>query len=364
MKGWKTIGCLLALVFAFAGPGWASGPDRDFERWKTAVIARGIDPAEVVYPFSATPEMQAWAQEMMEGAGSVGPLKRLKILQTALFDREHFDFEYDSLLTLSGQQAFAQRRGNCMAFTALFISLGRSLGIPTALVSVQKVPDVHRVDGLVIVNRHVVAGYRGPNELNLFDFYVTSSAPPIHQRIISDVRASAMHHTNSGGAALRAGDLVEARRHFELSVKLAPEWAPGWVNLGVVEYREGRAAEALKAYAKALEAEPSNSSALTNIAGIHRDQGHDEAARTALMAAARQTRNPFTLIAMADIEMNNGNLGKARSYLRRARWWFSSEPEVYAAMARLAQIEGEDKAVTRHLMRAAKLKEADEKKER
>jgi len=363
MKGWKTTGCVLALAITFAGSGWASGEDRDFERWSNEVRARGIDPAEVIYPFDATPEMQNWAQEVMEGAGSVGPLKRLRILQTALFDREHFDFEYDSLLTLSGQQAFAQRRGNCMAFTALFISLARSLGIPTVLVSVQKVPDVQRVDGLVIVNRHVVAGYRGPNELNLFDFYVTSSAPPIHQRIISDVRASAMHHTNSGGAALRAGDLVEARRHFDLSVRLAPEWAPGWVNLGVVNYREGRTAEALTAYAKALEAEPSNSSALTNIAGIHRDQGHDEAARTAMIAAARKTRNPFTLIAIADIEMHNGNLGKARSYLRRARWWFSSEPEVYSAMARLARIEGDDKAVTRHLMRAAKLREAKENDE-
>ncbi len=359
MKCWKTTGCVLAVAVAIAVPGWTSDTDRDFERWKTAVHARGIDPANAVYPFDATPEMQSWAQEMMEGAGSAGPLKRLKILQTALFDRENFDFEYDSLLTLSGEQAFAQRRGNCMAFTALFISLARSLGIPTVLVSVQKVPDVQRVDGLVIVNRHVVAGYRGPNELNLFDFYVTSSAPPIHQRIISDVRASAMHHTNSGGAALRAGDLVEARHHFEMSVKLAPEWAPGWVNLGVVEYREGRAAEALNAYAKALEAEPSNSSAFTNIAGIHRDRGHNEAARAAMVAAARQTRNPFTLIAIADIEMHNGNLGKARSYLRRARWWFSSEPEVYAAMARLARIEGDDKAVTRHMMRAAELRETE-----
>ncbi|MEN8164603.1 MAG: tetratricopeptide repeat protein [Acidobacteriota bacterium] len=363
MTGWKTTVCVLALVVAFAGSAWASGEDRDFQRWESAVAARGIEPGDVIYPFSASPEMQSWAREQMEGAGAAGPLKKLRILQGALFDREKFEFEYDGNLTLTAEEAFAQRRGNCMAFTALFIALGRSLGIPTVLVSVQKVPDVERVDGLVVVNRHVVAGYRGPHELNLFDFYVTSSAPPIHQRIISDVRASAMHHTNNGGSALRENDLIEARRHFELSIRLAPEWAPGWVNLGVVEYREGRTAEALKAYGKALEAEPSNSSALTNIAGIHRDQGHPEAAKSALAAAARQTRNPFTLIAMADIEIHNGNLGKARSYLRRARWWFSSEPEVYAAMARLARIEGDQKAATRHLARAVELREAKESDE-
>ncbi|MCK5378442.1 MAG: tetratricopeptide repeat protein [Acidobacteria bacterium] len=355
----RAISCIFALILAVVWPSWALGAEEDTGRWESAVAARGIDPAGVIYPFGATPEMQEWARQQMEGAGPAGPLKQLKILQRSLFDRENFEFEYDGFLTLSAEDAFAQRRGNCMAFTALFIAMARSLGIPAVLVSVQKVPDVQRIDGLVVVNRHVVAGYRGANELNLFDFYVTSSAPTIHQRIISDVRASAMHHTNRGGLALREGDLIEARRHFELSVLLAPEWAPGWVNLGVVEYREGRTAQALNAYAKALEAEPSNSSALTNIAGIHRDQGHDEAARSALAAAARQTRNPFTLIAMADIEMHNGNLGKARSYLRRARWWFSSEPEVYMAMARLARVEGDDKGVTRHLARAAKLREAE-----
>ncbi len=358
MAGLRVVVCLVVWVVASALPVGASGSDRDFQRWESAVAGRGIDPGDVIYPFAATPEMASWAREQMEGAGSAGPLKQLKILQNALFDRENFEFEYDGILTLTAEEAFAQRRGNCMAFTSLFIALGRSLGIPTVLISVQKVPDVKRVDGLVVVNRHVVAGYRGLNELNLFDFYVTSSAPPIHQRIISDVRASAMHHTNNGGLALRENDLIEARRHFELSTRLAPEWAPGWVNLGVVEYREGRTAEAMKAYSKALEADPSNSSALTNIAGIHRDQGHDEAARSALAAAARQTRNPFTLIAMADIEIHNGNLGKARSYLRRARWWFSSEPEVYVAMARLAHAEGDKEAAERHLMRAAKLVEA------
>jgi len=359
MSGLRVIVCLVVWVMASALPVGASGEDRNFQQWETEVTARGIDPADVIYPFAATPEMQEWAREHMEGAGAVGPLRKLKILQNALFDRESFEFEYDGILTLTAEEAFAQRRGNCMAFTALFIALGRSLGIPTVLVSVQKVPDVERIDGLVIVNRHVVAGYRGSHELNLFDFYVTSSAPPIHQRIISDVRASAMHHTNNGGLALREHDLIEARRHFELSTRLAPDWAPGWVNLGVVKYREGRTDEALKAYGKALEVDPCNSSALTNIAGIHRDQGHLEAARSALTAAARQTRNPFTLIALADIEIHNGNLGKARSYLRRARWWFSSEPEVYVAMARLARAEGDDKAVERHLKRAVELDEPE-----
>ena len=350
---------MLALALVCAVPGWASGADPDRELWKIAVIARGMNPNEVMYPFDATPEMREWALHTIEDAGPVTALQKLEILQGALFDREKFEFEYDNILTLSGEEAFARRRGNCMAFTALFISLARSLAIPTSLVSVQRAPSVQLVDDLIVVNRHVVAGHRGPNQLNLFDFYMTSSAPPIHQRIIPDIRASAMHHTNLGSMFLRADNLAEARRHFKISVTLAPEWAPGWINLGVVEYREGRPVEALKAYARALEAEPSNSSALANIAAIHRDRGDLDAAESALKAAARQTRNPFTLIAIADIEMQNGNPAKARSYLKRARWWFSSQPEVYEAMARLARIEGDDQAARRHLAHAENLRKTE-----
>lgn len=349
----------LALLMAVAVPSGLCAEDRDHERWETEVIELSLNPAEVIYPFAATAEMQLWALDKMQGAGPVGPIKRLKILQSALFDRENFEFEYDGMLTLSGEEAFDLRRGNCMGFTALFIALGRSIGIPTVLVSVEKVPAVEKIDGVVIVNRHVVAGYRGPDQLNLFDFYVTSSALPVRQRIIDDIHASAMHHTNKGGLALREGDLIEARRHFELSTRLAPDWAPGWINLGVVEYREGGTVEALAAYTRALELEPANSSALTNIATIHRDQGNDEAARTAMKAAARKSRNPFTLIAMADIEIEQGNLGKARSYLRRARWWFGSEPAVYMAMGRLAYARGDSKEATKYLVRAAEMREAE-----
>ena len=87
------------------------------------------------------------------------------------------------------------------------------------------------------------------------------------------------------------------------------------------------------------------------------DQGQIEEAHTAMRAAAEGSRNPFTLIAMADVEMLHGNLDEARQYLRRARWWYSGEPEVYEAMSRLARLEEQHEKADKYLAKASALRQ-------
>jgi len=246
-------------------------------------------------------------------------LRKLTILQQELFSPD-FGFSYDTDLTLTAAEAFGSRRGNCLSFTSMFVAMARSAGIPTFLMSVRRDPEVDRVGDLVVVNRHVVAGYRGASsEVHIFDFYVTTTGPYIQQRTIDDVTATAMFHTNLGGDAIRRGELEEAVRHLGIATALAPSWAPGWVNLGVAHYRQGDAERAFAAYQRALEVDPSNSSALGNMACIYRDQGRDHEAGVALRAAAQQTTNPFTLVAMADAEMARGRWApRAATCARRA----------------------------------------------
>jgi tetratricopeptide (TPR) repeat protein len=288
------------LIGTAAAAAAAGSLDAYREDWLSDLATGGLRPEQVVYPFSVTPEMVEWAEEQISNRSALSSLERLTVLQEALFGWKDEGFQYDESLTLTAQQAFSLRRGNCMSFTALFIGLGRSVGVPMSLVSVEKAPGVDREDNLVVVNRHVVAGYQEPGSLVLFDFNLTSEAPVARHEIVSDLVASAMYHANLGGAAIRSGDLDVAARHLELSTRLAPDWAPGWVNLGVVRFRQGRTDDALRAYGAALEAEPGNSSAFANIAVAHRSNGNHDAARAALEAATRSTATPYTLIAMAE----------------------------------------------------------------
>lgn len=327
-----------------------------YEAWRKAVDELEVDSTEVVYPFYITEEMAAWAAEKLRGHQSQSPEMQLEVLQHSFFDPGEFEFEYDEVQTLTAEESFALRHGNCMSFTSLFIALSRSLGLETFLVSVKRQPEVIKDGGLVVVNRHVVAGFRAPYKVHLFDFYVTNSSPHITQRVLNDLEASAIYHANIGGAAIRDGDLQEAVRNLEIAVALAPRWAPAWVNLGVALTRLDDTEGALVALQRALEVEPGNSSALVNLANIFREQGRDEEAETAIRAAAETTRNPFTLIAMADVEMSRGDLDGARQYLKRARWWYGKEPEVYSALARLARLEGDGEKAAKHSRRAADLR--------
>jgi Flp pilus assembly protein TadD len=319
-----------------------------------------VNPQEVVYPFYATPEMTEWARTKLARYMTNTPDVRLQALQQAFFDPGEFEFEYDQARTLTAQDAFAARNGNCMSFTSLFVALSRSVGIPTFLVTVKRQPDVEIDDGLVVVNRHVVAGYRSPTRMYTYDFYVASSNQVASRKVVDDLTASAIYHTNIGGLAIREDDLDGAVHNLKIATILAPDWAPAWVNLGVTYSRMGDHEAAFDALQKALAAEPGNSSALTNLASLYREQGRMEEADHAMRAAAEGTRNPFTLITMADAEMLRGNYDEARQYLRRARWWYAKEPFVFDALARLADLEDDSDKAEKYRKRARELRSEDD----
>jgi len=356
MRRWAGLALTWVTAALLAGCSHTASSERlDRAAWEREVAHRGVDVEAAVFPFATTPEMERWVDEVLGRHAGDGGLRKLTVLQQELFSPD-FGFSYDTDLTLTAGEAFGSRAGNCLSFTSMFVAMARSAGIPTFLMSVRREPEVDRDGDLVVVNRHVVAGFRGASsEVHVFDFYVTTTGPYIQRRTIDDVTATAMFHTNLGGDAIRRGELEAAVRHLDIATALAPDWAPGWVNLGVAHYRQGDAERAVADYQRALEVEPGNPSALGNMAYIYRDQGRDHEAEVALRAAAQETTNPFTLIAMADAEMMRGRLGAASRYLRKARWWYGDEPEVHLAMARLAQRRGRPADADRHLRRAADL---------
>ena len=351
---------LLIVIATGDAAAQSAGEAFDFETWEVEVAKKGLDPGEVVYPFHASPEMTAWAEDVMRAMRGLQPLTRLSGLQQAMFAGGTFDFSYDDTRTLTAEMAFSARRGNCMSFTALFVALSRSVGIGTVLMEVRRDPTIGRDGGLVIINRHVVAAYRSGGTVSAFDFYLNSEIPFVSGLVINDVQASAMYHANIGGAALRNDDLNEAVRNLEISTTLAPEWPVGWVNLGVSLAHLGDIDGAFVVYRRALEIDPGNPSALNNMSILYTNLGREAEARVALRAAAQRTDSPFTLLAMADSEIFYGNHREAAKYLKRARRRYPREPEVYEGLARLAIQMDETKRAEKYLRKAERLRVSDE----
>ena len=349
---------VVVAALGYAGCTHADPKDWTFtrEEWEEEVTHRQIDSDDVVYPFDSSSEMEAWLDDVLNFYGNEPAVTKLDRIQRAMFDKG-FDFEYEDGLTLTAAEAFEQRRGNCMSFTALFVTLARSAGVETFLLSVRRAPEVVREDDLVIVNHHVVAAHRSPQQLDVYDFYLSKEEPMFQRRVVDDVMATAMYHNNMGGLAIRNENLAAAEWNLLIATTLAPSWPPGWVNLGVLRFRRGDVEGALDAYQHALEAEPNQPSALTNMAYVYREMGRQEESEAALRAAANRSSSPFTLIALADADMFQGKYEDAARYLRRARRRYRSEPEVWESMARLARYQGDLEKANKHLAKAEKLKE-------
>ncbi len=351
-----------ARVFAVAGlavvVGCAGAGPRELRfgeaAWRSAVEARGLGASTVVYPFEATGEMHRWAVLMTRHA--TDDLNRLVDLQAALFDPERFPFRYDSRLTLTAREAFELREGNCLSFTVLFIALSRSVGIDLWLVSVRRVAEVSERENVVVVNRHVVAGYPHGNRLYVFDFFLSGTRSYVGHRVVDDVTASALFHANLGAEALQAGDLERGLRELRLATGLDPNLAAGWINLGVARRMGGDLEGALRAYRTALSIVPGDPAALTNLAHIYQARGMDEEARMALLAAAKGAASPYSLIALAQMEAGQGRIEDARRYLLRARRRYRTTPEVWEALARLAEDGGRSELARRYTRKAAALR--------
>jgi len=343
------------------GPVQAAEPERafGFDAWSTEIREKGLNPDDVVYPFDVSPAMVEWAETAVEGGGSIGEIQRLVRVQDAMFKDGAFDFSYDSYQTLTAQEAFDAQKGNCISFTALFVSLTRSVGVPTRLMSVEGTPQVRREGDLVVINRHVVAAFESGSDVAIFDFNLTSEEELIGRRVLDDVEASAMFHNNLGGMALRDGQPSTALRHFQITTALWADWPVGWVNFGVTLSHLGEDEDALGAYSRALLVDPGNSSALINMAYVYLKFGREDEARIARLAAAKTTENPFALVAMADSEMIRGNISEAAHYLKRAKRLYRRESAVFNGMARLAERSGKTRRAARYRRKAEKLRSAE-----
>jgi len=105
------------------------------------------------------------------------------------------------------------------------------------------------------------------------------------------VRASQRDPTDAGAAALaglafhRARDLAKAQEFYRAALKLLPDDAALWNNLGAVAQESGNPDAAIAAFKRAIEIDPSLASAHANLGSALSDTGEREAARNAYARA-------------------------------------------------------------------------------
>jgi tetratricopeptide (TPR) repeat protein len=340
----------------------APGFSRAADSWTKALAKRGIDPSLVEDPIGITPEIKSAADAMAgRGGGTVDQLRRL---QSGLFDASRFTFVYNAGLTETAAEALASGRGDCVAFTNLFIAMARSRGLRVQAGFIQPRPSGEKRGDLIYVNTHVVAVYQLHDRYIVFDFYRTREDRSQQIRLLDDLELAALYVNNRAVLALSAGDYTRAEALFTAVLKLAPEFAAAEGNLGVLLRRRGDIPGALDAYRRALALSPRDPSILGNLAALYTGLGRQREAKAALMLADLRVATPFTILARGDLEAADGRVDEAFRYYRRAARQDPKLPDAQVSIARLARATGRLDEARRAAERALKLdpenKEAQE----
>jgi Flp pilus assembly protein TadD len=315
---------------------------------------RGLDPAEIIQPLLITEEMRSWALALV--TRSAPDETQLKILLESLRSSEELAFEYKGGYTGTAEEVFSSGKYNCLSFSMLFVGLARALGLPAYFLNVKQAEAYEKRGDLVILTRHITAGYGFVKDRTILEFDIGAEINYLLAEPMTDLEALALYYSNRGTEWLRAGQGKKANQMLEIAITLGPKIAQSWINLGVVRRRQGHMQEAEDAYIKALEVEAGNATAYENLATLLRLKGERDAASQMLeLLNRRKNRNPFTYLALGDLNLEEGRVQEAESFYRRALRLARDEAETHAAMGQWALAAGKREKARSWLERARAL---------
>ena len=318
-----------------------------------AIQQRGLAPQKVLVPFRLDDEMARWAHRA--APAELSPEQRLEALAEALLTDEALSLEYSWGFTGTAREVFETHRANCLAFTNLFLAMAREVDVPVYFLAVET--ETYRRQGeFVVISDHIAVGHGPGPEIQMYDFSQGPRGELRGVRRISDLTALAMFHSNRGAEALQQEHWVEALDSLRLAVRLQPQLASVWVNLGVARRRVGAFSGAEAAYRHALELDPLVYASYQNLTSLLHFQGREEEAR-AFAAALNQApnRNPFTYLSLGDLSLRSGRLAEARRLYKRAVNLDREHAESYAALGQLAVVRGDLSTARRMLRKAQRL---------
>ncbi len=210
--------------------------------------------------------------------------------------------DYDSEKTRTASQTFAAREGNCLSLVIMSAAFARQLGIQVTYQEVYDLDTWSRDDGFTILSQHVnlVLGSRGPS-IRLFpeeaipmivDFLPPRQVADAVSRPIPEQTVVAMYLNNRAAEIMVGGD-VDRAYWF---ARAALEADPGFVNaantLGVIYLERKHPASAERAMRYALQRDPDNIPALSNLSKLLAAEGRTTEARLLAERLARLQRHP------------------------------------------------------------------------
>ncbi len=270
-----------------------------------------------VDPLALDEDMRAFLDDVQARSGSQRVV--LNNILRGLLDDDSV-IEYDNFKTYTAQEAFHARKGNCLAFTNLFVALAREAGLDVEYQEVDIPHNWERRGETWVYNRHISAYVNLGIEGKFYiDFNLNPSEVEFYEaKRITDKAALAQYHNNMGVYWIMGDRYDLAYLHLREAITLTSGEPWFWTNLGVLYSRvnDDRRAEAAWLYAVELG---NDHSAESNLARYYQRKGQDELADEFQQRVERfRLRNPFYRYELAETAYYRGDYDTAISELKTA----------------------------------------------
>jgi len=252
------------------------------------------------------------------------PERRLELLTDFVAKSDHFGFRYRADATYTVEQTFSTREGNCLAYTLLFLSVSRELGLDSHAREVS-IPPSWQDEGRVVFDvGHVNVGVDTPSRHRTVDFepdLLRSQllAAPWRGREISDQRALAHFYNNRAAELLADGHVAVAGLWAKRALSLDATFFPAINTLGVIERRLGRLDTARDRFESALAVNPEAASVLFNLISLAEQSGNTaDAARHRARLQSLHPDDPWFQWQLGRYYSRQGKVSDALTHYRRA----------------------------------------------
>lgn len=237
-------------------------------------------------------------------AAEIVPQTHRKDPRQALLDslRGKLLIEYDSEMTRTASQTFAARAGNCLSLVIMAAALARQLDIPVTFQEVYDFDTWSRDAGFAIHSEHVnlVLGPRTPSARiypgeatpMIVDFLPSPQVANAVTRPVAEQTVVAMYLNNRAAEMMVKSNVDDAYWFARAALETDPGFADAANTLGVIYLQRKLHAPAERALRYALQREPDNIPALSNLSRLLAAEGRTAEAQLLAKRLARLQRRP------------------------------------------------------------------------
>jgi tetratricopeptide (TPR) repeat protein len=346
---------LASLIGCAAAPKRIYTPDEIRAELATRVSTQVRD--EIVIPFEIDDEIRQLAREVTRDA--ITDREKVRAIVGAIIDLAGFSISYDWLSNKTAREVFREGKGNCLAYSNLFVGMARAVGVDATYADVAFSERVTREAEIVVHATHITAAVRQlDGRTVLIDFTSTPERTYLGFDLIDDLEAIANFYNNQGflyGYFTETEDvdfdpLQKELEMYRLALEILPTFGRARNNLGVALRRRGRVDEAIEQYKLAIEHDPGHAEALSNLGTAYMHQGRTEEALQSFRLAARNAGSDGYIHHRLGIVYLR--LGLYQEAIEQFREALSKEPEMADARFHLGEcyraVGNEGKAIEQY----------------